>query len=251
LSKDALLAQTFVQLADSLTADFDVVDLLTLLVDRANELLGARSGGIVLGEGAERLTVVAASTEEARLLEVFQIQGEGPCVDCVRSGQAVDSADLGTDERWPNFTRLAEGVGYRAVASFPLRLRSIVLGALNVFFTEPGAIGEIDAVIAQAMADVATIAVLQHRAKREAAEVVTQLQSALNSRIVIEQAKGVLAERAGITTNEAFSRLREYARSHNLRLTDLAADIVNRTLDAAVEAGLTALGDVSRRPKGH
>jgi GAF domain-containing protein len=230
VSREALLAQTFVVLADSLTDDFDVVDVLTVLVDRANEILRARSGGILLADGAGALTVMAASSEEARLVEVFQTRDDGPCVECVRRGRPVMSTDLAVEGRWPNFTRLALGAGYHAVHAFPLRSRSIVLGGLDVLFEDIVTLRADDVAIAQAMADVATIAVLQHRAAHEAATVVGQLQMALRSRIIIEQAKGVLAERTRITTDEAFSRLRDFARSHNTRLSEVARQLVEGTL---------------------
>jgi GAF domain-containing protein len=193
------LSKTFVELADTLVADFDVLDFLHMLATRCTELLDVTASGVLLVDPAEDLRVMAASSEQVRLLELFQLQNDqGPCLDCYRSGQPVSVSDLAAEERrWPRFAAQARQQGYSAVLALPMRLRQKTIGALNLFSAAPG-LTSADVQIAQALADVATIGLLQHRAQHEADTVVTQLQTALNSRVLIEQAKGILAERFGL-----------------------------------------------------
>jgi GAF domain-containing protein len=222
-----LLSHTFVQLADSLVDEFDLIELLTLLSHRCVELFEAGAAGILLADRRGTLQVVAASTEQARLLELFQLQNdEGPCLECFSTGAAITVHDLGAVERWPLFTAEARADGYRGVSAFPLRLRDAVIGTLNIFTVDPVVLGEQDLQICQALADVATIAILQHQAVEQAENLSGQLQQALDSRIAIEQAKGILAERFHLDMNEAFSRLRHFARSSNQRLSDVASAVV-------------------------
>jgi len=234
MSREALLAHTFVELADTLVEDFDVVDLLTLLTDRCVEVLEVTAAGLMLaGPGGADLRVVASSSEAMRLLELFELQAEeGPCLDCYRTGEPVLNQDLATvDGHWPRFAPRALDAGFRAVHAFPMRLRGLTIGALNLFRAEEGGLEEGDVIAAQAFADVATIAVLQHRATLEARVLNDQLSEALNTRVVIEQAKGVLAERLQISTDEAFGLLRAAARSNNWLLSELARDIANGAAD--------------------
>lgn len=223
------LAQTLVELADTLVADFDVVDFLHTLTLRCTELLGAAEAGLMLADQRGGLRVVASSSERARLLELFEIQNEqGPCLDCFRSGTRVAVSDLDEDpDRWPLFTAEAKNAGFRSVYALALRCQSQIIGALNLFRSTTGALDEEDLVAAQAMADVATIGILQQRAVQEARVLAEQLQSALNSRIVIEQAKGVLAERAQVNLDDAFGMLRGYARNHNARLREVAEAVIS------------------------
>ena len=175
-----------------------------------------------------------------RLLELFELQAdEGPCLDCLRTGQPVGNEDLtSAHARWPRFAAEALEAGFHSVQALPLRLRGTVIGALNLFHTDAVESGRADAEVAQAFADVATIAILQHRAVREAQVVNEQLNRALNSRIVIEQAKGVLAEREGLDVQQAFGTLRRHARNHNVRLADLADDVVTGKVGASTLDGL-------------
>lgn len=223
-----LLSDTFVDLADTMVADFDVIDFLRLLTDRTVQLLGASAAGVVLADPRGGLRVAGASTEEARLVELFQLQNDqGPCLDCCRTGQPVTAADLtGPDQRWPWFAQAAVQAGFRTVEALPMRLRDQVIGALNLFRAEPGPFEAADLRIAQALADVATIGLLHERNVRRSETVAEQLQAALNSRVVIEQAKGKLAERLGIDMDHAFTMLRDYARNSNQHLTDVARDFV-------------------------
>jgi transcriptional regulator with GAF, ATPase, and Fis domain len=226
------LARTLVELADTLVADFDVVDFLHILVLRCTELFDAAEAGLMLADQRGGLRVVASSSERARLLELSEVQNEqGPCLDCLRSGTRVVSEDLEADAgRWPLFAPEALKAGFRSVHALALRCQSQVIGALNIFRTAPGALQEVDLVAAQAMADVATIGILQQRAVQEARVLAEQLQSALNSRVVIEQAKGVLAERAQVNLDDAFGMLRGYARNHNSRLRDVAEAVITGTV---------------------
>jgi hypothetical protein len=223
-----LLSDTFVDLADTMVADFDVIDFLHLLTDRSVRLLSASAAGVVLADLRGELRVAAASSEAAGLVELFQIQNdEGPCLDCFRTGRAVTAADLaGPDQRWPRFAATAFRAGFRRVEALPMRLRGQVIGALNLFGAGPESLGQADLRIAQALADVATIGLLHEQNVRRGEAVAEQLQAALTSRVVIEQAKGKLAERLGIDMDQSFKLLRDYARSSNLRLTEVARHFV-------------------------
>jgi GAF domain-containing protein len=235
MSREALLARTFVELADTLVADFDVVELLVLLTDGCVDVLDVGAAGLMLAAPEGDLRVMASSSEAMRVLELFELQSqEGPCLDCYRTGQPVVNQDLATvNGRWPRFAAEALAAGFHSVHALPMRLRGTVIGALNLFHIEPGEMRQADVVAAQAMADVATIGVLQHRAALEAQVLNEQLNHALNSRIVIEQAKGIIAEREGLNMEQAFSALRDHARYHNLRLVDVAGDVIDGTLAAS------------------
>jgi GAF domain-containing protein len=219
-----------------MVADYDTIDLLDRLVGFCVDLLPADAAGIVLGDARRELRVVAASSEAAELMELLQLQSdEGPCLDCFQSAAPVSVADLtSATERWPNFVAAVEEQGqFRAVHALPLRLRGQAIGALNLFEREPGPLPGPDLALGQALADVATISILQERAIRRAEVVNEQLQTALNSRVAIEQAKGALSQSLGVSVEEAFDRLRAYARSQNLKLSVIARQIVHRELDPA------------------
>jgi GAF domain-containing protein len=230
--REAILAGTLVQLADSLVADFDVVDLLTVLVDRSVEVLSVDAAGLMLAAPDGELRVMASSSETMRVLELFEVQSrEGPCLDCYHSGESVINQDLSASHgRWPRFTTEALAAGFQSVHALPMRLRGAVIGALNLFSIQPGELDEADVVAGQALADVATIAILHHRAAAEAQILNEQLNYALNSRIVIEQAKGMIGERLGLNMEAAFAVLRNHARNHNLRLVDLAHEVIDGSL---------------------
>jgi transcriptional regulator with GAF, ATPase, and Fis domain len=223
-----LLSDTFVELADTMVADFDIIDFLHMLTDRSVALLGASAAGVVLADPRGELRVAAASSEEAGLLELFQLQNDqGPCLECFRTGRPVTATDLtGPDPRWPRFAQAATQAGFATVEALPMRLRGQVIGALNLFGAGPGRFDAADVRIGQALADVATIGLLHERNVRRREAVAEQLQAALNSRVVIEQAKGKLAERLGIDMDRAFTMLRDYARNTNQHLTDVARAFV-------------------------
>ena len=232
MPRESLLARTLVELADSLVAEFDVVELLTLLAGRCVDVLGVDAAGLMLVAPDGDLRVMASSSEAMRLLELFELQSrEGPCLDCYTSGSPVVNQDLSqVNGRWPRFAHEALAAGFRSVHALPMRLRGTLIGALNLFHVEAGEMQDADVDAAQALADVATIAILQHRAALEAQVLNQQLQHALNSRIIIEQAKGVVAERQRLNMEQAFSALRAYARDHNLRLVAVAEAVIGGSL---------------------
>ncbi|HXS63396.1 MAG TPA: GAF and ANTAR domain-containing protein [Streptosporangiaceae bacterium] len=238
------LAQTFVELADTLVSGFDLMEFLHLLTDRCVELLEVDAAGLLLADARGALQLVAASTEQARLAELFQIQNdEGPCLDCYRTGSPVIVGDLATGNaaaQWPRFASAAKKMGFAAVHAIPMRLREEIIGTLNLFGSAPNVLDQAVARAATALVDVATIGILQERAAREQELVSGQLQVALNSRVMIEQAKGIIAERLRITPDQAFITLRHYSRNNNLPLTQLARDVISGTVAIAegTQAGL-------------
>jgi GAF domain-containing protein len=232
MQREATLARTFVELVDTLVEDFDVVEVLTVLANRCVEVLNVGAAGLMVVAPEGDLRVMASSSEAMRVLELFELQSEeGPCLDCYRSGQAVVNQDLATiNGRWPRFAAEAMAAGFHSVHALPMRLRGSVIGALNLFHVEVGEMRQADVDAAQALTDVATIAILQHRAAHDAQVLNEQLNNALNSRVVIEQAKGVVAERRSLDMDKAFEALRHHARNHNLRLADVAQGVVDRTI---------------------
>jgi len=223
------LADLFVEVADTLVDEFDLIDFLHNLADHAVSVSGAASAGLLLADQGGTLHFMAASSEGARHLELFQLQhAEGPCLDCFRTHEPIIATDIRQEtHRWPEFAPRAIESGIHTVHAFPMRLRDRVIGALNVFGEEPLPLGPSDVKVVQAMADVATIAILQERAISSAEVLTEQLQGALNSRIVIEQAKGVISRDHGVTVEAAFAVLRTHARNSHVRLVDLALDVVN------------------------
>jgi GAF domain-containing protein len=222
------LAALFVEVADTLVVDFDIVDFLHMVTTRTADITRADAAGLVLADAHNRLQFMAASTESAKMLELFQLQAEeGPCRDCFRFGAPVINTDLSRAAgRWPRFAPEAVAAGYRAVHAFPLRHRDHVIGALNLFNTAAGRIEPGDLKVIQALADVATIGLLQQRALAHSEILTEQLQGALNSRVTIEQAKGALARMRDVSVNEAFTLMRDHSRRQHLRLTDLALAVV-------------------------
>ncbi|OUE24612.1 ANTAR domain protein [Clavibacter michiganensis] len=227
-TREGLLVRTFVSLADSLVSDFDVLELLQTLVDQATLLFDASAAGIIIGPDDRHLEVVASTSELSRLVGLMQLEaGEGPCVEAVTTGEVVSVASVAEiGERWPAFAALAEGAGYLSVHAIPLRLRGEVIGSLNLFREHEGALNEADATAAQALADVATISVLQERTIRDSTVVRDQLRHALDSRVLIEQAKGVIAHTHGVDMDEAFRMIRGHARSTSAAMPEVAQGIV-------------------------
>ena len=237
-SREEALAATFVMLADTLVDDYDVVELLDTLVRSCVEILGVTAAGLLLNDQKGNLAVVASSSEESRLLEICQLQSdEGPCLDCVRSGASVSSGDLGQDRaRWPTFVAAALDAGFQSVFAVPMRLRDQTIGGLNLFSAAPVLASTADQGLAQALADVATIGILQQRSAHRSSLLAEQLQHALNSRIMVEQAKGVLAERHAVSMDVAFDALRRHARNNNLKLVEVARSVVRGDTDATAIA---------------
>jgi len=233
MTRETDVVRSLVDMADTLVDDYDVIELLTGLTDKCVRILGASAAGVMLASPAGSLELAASSSEAMRLLELFELQEqEGPCMDAFRTGNLVvqGSLEAGTG-RWPVFAPAALETGFRSVLALPLRLREVTLGALNLFSVTGAPMSDADIVVARAFADLATVSILQHRASAEAQRLNEQLSAALNSRVVIEQAKGVLSERAGVDLAEAFTRLRSYARNNNRRLTDVAQAAIDGTLE--------------------
>jgi GAF domain-containing protein len=223
------LARVFVEVSDTLVDDFDLIEFLQVLALRTAELASASVVGIVLADPYGQLQFMAASQEDARLLELFQLQNdEGPCLDAFRTVEPVVNTDLSqAGDRWPRFAPHATAAGYLTVHAFPLRLRAQAIGALNIFGTGHEPILALDdIVVVQSLADMASIALLQERAIRRGEILTEQLQAALNSRVIIEQAKGALAQARGVSVDQAFELLRSYARSNNQRLSAVAYAVV-------------------------
>jgi GAF domain-containing protein len=233
MTRETDVVKALVEMADTLVDDYDVVDMLTGLTDRCVSLLGVSAAGVMLASPAGSLGLVASSSEAMRLLELFELQAqEGPCLDAFRTGEPVEHENLRAGAgRWPFFSAAACHAGFASALALPLRLREVILGALNLLSVADVPMAEADVVVARAFADLAALSIAQHRASAEAQRLNEQLSAALTSRVVIEQAKGVISERAGIDLAEAFSRLRAYARNGNLRLTDVAQAAVDGTLD--------------------
>src|SRR5690349_15715071 len=232
--REELISRAFVTLADTLVDEYDVIDLLNQLTDFCVELLSADAAGIVLGDARRELRAVAASDEAAQVIELLQLQNDqGPCLDCFQTATPVSVADLiEATDRWPTFVAaVRERSAFRSVHALPLRLRGRAIGALNLFHAVPGPLPELDLALGQALADVATIGILQERAIRRGEVLNEQLQGALNNRVIIEQAKGALAQYGGLAPAAAFERLRDHARSRNLKLTDLARRVVDKEVD--------------------
>lgn len=227
------LANVFVEMADTLVDEFDLVDFLHTVTARTSELAGAAAAGLVLADHNDQLQFMAASEERAKLLELFQIQAsEGPCFDCFTRGVPVINAELrDAEDRWPKFAPEAVAAGFQSVHAFPMRIRQERIGALNPFGTEVGRMEPGDEHIMQSLTDVATIGLLNERAVRRAEVLTEQLQAALNSRVIIEQAKGVLAQTFGITVDEGFERLRTYSRHNGAQLSEVARMLVTNPSD--------------------
>jgi GAF domain-containing protein len=234
--REERLATTLVELADNLVDDFDVIELLTLLTDRCVEVLGVSSAGLMLAAIDGDLRVMASSSEDMRLLELFELQSqEGPCLDSFRSGERLVNQHLDeSHDLWPFFAAEAINAGFLSVHAIPMRLRGAPIGVLNLFRSEVGELSSGDVIAAQAFADIATIAIIQQRESRHAKSLIAQLNHALESRIILEQAKGVLVGRHAIEMPETFTLMRKYARSNHLRMADVAKDIVDGSLSTGV-----------------
>ncbi|HET6753241.1 MAG TPA: GAF and ANTAR domain-containing protein [Jiangellaceae bacterium] len=232
--RERAVTHAFVSLAHSLAEGVDPVELLSGLAEDATELLGVASTGILLADARRVLHVVAASSEATRALEMYQLQrNQGPCLDSYHSGVPISVADLRAEAaRWPQFVEVATDAGFASVHAVPMRLRENVLGTMGLFGTHVGALDDDDLGLGQALAYVAAVAIVQDKAATDSALVNEQLQTALNGRVVLEQAKGVLAQRGNLDMDRSFAVLRRFARDHNLRLTDVARAVVGRELPA-------------------
>jgi transcriptional regulator with GAF, ATPase, and Fis domain len=228
MPRETRVLDAVVSLVDTLLEDFDVVDLLTQLTERCAQLLDVAAAGFLLADPLDQLRLLAATTEQARELELFQLQAdEGPCVECYSTGQPVSIADLRTAaQRWPRFVPAALDAGFASVHAVPMRAAGIVLGALGLFGTEPGELDEADRLVAQTLAHIACVAILQEHAPTPAT-VMPQLRSALASRVIVEQAKGFLRETLGVSVGDAFALLRSYSHANGEHLTDVSRRLIS------------------------
>ncbi|AEV71442.1 ANTAR/GAF domain-containing protein [Mycolicibacterium rhodesiae NBB3] len=226
--RETRVLHAVVSLVDTLLDDFDIVELLTELTERSAELLDIAAAGFLLADPLNQLRLLAATSEAAWELELFQLQAdEGPCVDCYASGHPVSIADLNdAAERWPRFVPAALDAGFSSVHAVPMRAAGIVLGALGLFGAHPGELSEADRLVAQTLAHVACVAILQEHAHTPAT-VMPQLRSALASRVIVEQAKGLLRETLDVSVERAFTLLRSYARANGEHLTDIARRLMS------------------------
>jgi len=232
--REQRLTQVFVELADTLVEEFDVVDLLQTLTERCVELVDADAAGLMLDGQRGNLQLMAHTHESARLLELFELQNrEGPCLDCFATGEVIANIDLATaTDRWPEFAQAARSVGFGTSHAVPLRLRRQVIGALNLFTTGQRPLSDDHLAVAQGLADIATIGLLHERAARDQALLSEQLQTALHSRILIEQAKGVLSAQAGTSVESTFALMRTHARRSGQPLTTVAGAVIAGRVDA-------------------
>lgn len=238
-SREARISAAFVAVADTLTTNYDMVDLLHTLVQECVGILGMRAGGLMLVDGSGELQLMTSTSEAAGFVEVMQLNAaEGPCIDCFRNGAAVSVEDIAKGSRWPAFREAAIGQGFTSVLATPMKLRGKIIGTMNLFGADPHKVSARDAAVAQALADVATIGILQERVIREGHLMEEQLHRALDSRILIEQAKGVIANELGITMDEAFGLLRQYARDGNLTIRAVSTSVSDRSLGVEQMRGL-------------
>jgi hypothetical protein len=231
-TQEEWLASTFVELADTLVADFDVVEFLTMLVARCTSYLDGPEVGLAVANHNGKLRVLASSTERMKLLELVEVQNdEGPCRDSYHTGRQIINLQVdGVEFLWPQFIPMARAAGFLMLHAFPMKLRGTSIGAINIIDSTPRSITTHEAAMVQAFADVATIGILQERTASDSAVLTSQLSKALSTRVVIEQAKGVVAEHLKLTMDEAFNLLRTYARNQNLRLTEVAQAVAQGNL---------------------
>jgi GAF domain-containing protein len=250
MARQDRLVETFVTLADTLVDHYDIIDFLQTLAERCVDLIDVTAAGIMLADVQGQLRHAACSNEEMRFVELMELQlEEGPCFDAFRTQAPVICASPEeAAQRWPQFAANAGENGFASFSAVPMRLRAQVIGALNLFSSDPRALGDDDIQVVQAMADIATIGILQERSIRDAHAFSTQLELALESRVVIEQAKGIVSERSHESVDEAFDQIRSFARAHNRLLSETARQIIDGSLDAQ-ELGATARSAAPSRPK--
>jgi GAF domain-containing protein len=228
--RESALTTAFIDIADTMVADYDLIEVAHRLSRHCVDLLDVEAAGLLLADGQGNLGVLASSNEQARLIELFQSQaeGQGPCLECFHTGKPVSAVDLSRwHGRWPRFVREAQRLSFQTVHALPMLLREHTIGTLNLFRTGTNPLSAEDLAVGQALADITTIAILQERALAHTENLVEQLQGALNSRVIIEQAKGVLSRHGRVSVDEAFKVLRGYARANNRFLAELAREVVS------------------------
>ncbi|MFG6503799.1 GAF and ANTAR domain-containing protein [Microbacterium sp. P05] len=240
-TRDARLSAAFLKVADTLVDDYDVVDLLDTLVQECTVFVGSDAGGLLIADADGWLQLIASTNEEAEFVEIIQLNaGEGPCVDAYKTGVGVTVPDLSENNQWPAFSAEALKQGFRSMHAFPMRLRGETIGAMGLFSVTTGELSESDVAVAQSLADVATIGILQERSLRDTTMVADQMQRALDSRVLIEQAKGVIAAQTGVNMHTAFAILRDYARNNQLKLGAVAERVAERTLTLSAGESVAA-----------
>jgi GAF domain-containing protein len=228
LQRERDVVQAFVSLVDSLLDDFDIVELLTTLTERCAQLLDVATAGLLLADAQGELHLMAATSRRTHDLEIFQLQSDqGPCLDCYRSGAPVSVANLAESDRWPLFVAAATEAGFASVHAVPMRAMNSVLGALGLFGTAAGALSDHDLDVAQALAHVATVAILQNQRTVDTTVISPGLRNALLSRITVDQATGFVYERTGLSMDDSFRRLRDYAHRHRKHLTEISRQLLD------------------------
>jgi GAF domain-containing protein len=234
LSREAQLSSLLVRLADTLSEDIDLVELMTVLAEGTVSILAVDEAGVVLADPRGSLRVVASSSERMRDLELYEMQNQdGPCLECFSRGEAVLNVhlDANGDDRWPHFGPRARQVGYRVVHAFPIRHRATTIGMVNAFATGGADLTPDEIQVGEAMAQMAAIGLLHQRAVLDRQTVIEQLEHALDARVTVEQAKGVLSERLGTSLLDAYGLLRNYARRNATPVTSVAAAVLTRELN--------------------
>ena len=239
-SREARISAAFVSVADTLTTEYDMVDLLHTLVSECAGILGMEAGGLMLVDGNGDLQLMTSTSEAADLVEVMQLAAAaGPCIDCFRTGVAVSVREISESQQWPKFRTTAMEQGFHSVLATPMKLRGKILGTMNLFGITAGEVTARDAAVAQALADVATIGILQERVIQEGHLIEAQLHRALDSRILIEQAKGVIANELSLSMDDAFNLLRKYARDRNLTISSVSEQVSNRAISVRQVAAIS------------
>ncbi|MFI5809219.1 GAF and ANTAR domain-containing protein [Streptomyces sp. NPDC051561] len=234
-SREARIAAAFVDLADTLVDDFDPVDFLYRVAEHCTSLLDIHDAGVMLAPHGGPLRLVAATSEQVRLVELFELDAaQGPCQDAYVQARVMEH-DLTVPGRWPEFSARAHKEGYLSVHAVPIHLRGETIGVLNLFRSIPDHLAGADRILARALADATAISLLQQTTLDHHRALGAQLQQALHTRTIIEQAKGFLVGRQNTDPDMAFQRLRTYARRHQLRIADVARDLVNGTLSATLD----------------
>lgn len=227
MDRERSVSTLFIDLSDTLVSDFDLPTMLDSLVMGCTDVLAVDAAGVLLARSVDQLALSAASSEEMHVLELFELQSRtGPCYSAYMQREQVPVTDLeAARDRWPDFVPRALELGFRSGYAFPLRLRGSAIGALNLFRESTKPLADDDVHLGQSLADVATIGILQERSVSDAELRAEQLQRALDSRVLIEQAKGMLAERLGIEPATAFEQIRSHARSRNMKLREVCLQV--------------------------
>jgi GAF domain-containing protein len=235
-TREARVAKAFIRTTSALMTPYDIVELLSTLMATCTDIFGLEAGGILIADVVGDLELVASTSEEASIVETMVIgAGAGPCIDAYVRGEIVTVADIAVDaEEWPQFRSTALAQGFRSVHAVPMRIRGEVVGVMALLGTHAGRLPADDLEAAQSLADIATLGIIHERSFRQPHAITEQLHLALDTRILIEQAKGVLAQSGGLTMDAAFDALRQYARQNELTLREVADRVVNLRIDATV-----------------